>query len=244
VTATPQSGWLFARTVSASLALHAVALALMIDLSVKTRIEIYADGTGNDAFRREQTIAVDVVSAGEATEDIHLAEVIPLVANTTPSDPLPKPPEPDPVDVVATDQSPAEVPVAKDQPPTEPRKPEQPAVADWVPQTEIHANKSAGDVADGGKATALSAYVGQIHGALQRAKAGTAGAATGKVIVGFALDTNGRLMSLEIISSSGVSTLDRAAVEWLERATFPPLPGLLASGQRFNVPLTFAKKSS
>ena len=105
------------------------------------------------------------------------------------------------------------------------------------------AEKSAGQAQDGGKATALTAYVGKIHGALQKAKASVANGGTGQVTLGFTLDSNGKIIERQVIKSSGVAALDKAAVEWLDRADFPPLPGLLGTGQRFNVPLTFKRKS-
>jgi periplasmic protein TonB len=89
----------------------------------------------------------------------------------------------------------------------------------------------------------LSAYVGKIHGALQRAKVSAAGGGVGQVTLGFTIDARGKVIDLEVIKSSGVAKLDEAALSWLERADFPPLPGVLGTGQRFNVPLTFKRKS-
>lgn len=237
---------LTATTWIASLGLHGLLLLPLVSFAASGSREIYDEGTGNDAFRLEQGISIDVISFGDAAERIEIAEVAPIIANPTPPPVVEaKTVEPELKDVITATQSPTETVTASEEPPPlEQPKPQEVAVIEQAAQVAVLTEKSAGLAQDGGKATALSAYVGKIHGALQRSKASTANGGVGQVTLGFTLNANGKLIDREVITSSGIAALDKAAVEWLERADFPPLPGLLGSGQRFNVPLTFKRKSS
>ncbi|MEQ1696782.1 MAG: TonB family protein [Hyphomicrobiaceae bacterium] len=237
---------LSATTWIASLGLHGLLLLPLVSFAASGPREIYDEGTGNDAFRLEQGIAIDMISFGDAAERIEIAEVAPIIANPTP------PPvveakiiEPELKDVITATQSPTETVTASEEPPPlEQPKPQEVAVIEQAAQVAVLAEKSAGQAQHGGKATALTAYVGKIHGALQRSKASVVNGGVGQVTLAFTLNANGKLIDREVIKSSGVASLDKAALDWLERADFPPLPGLLGSGQRFNVPLTFKRKSS
>ena len=92
------------------------------------------------------------------------------------------------------------------------------------------------------KAAELTVYVGQIHRALIKAKLPSLKNKVGKVTVSFKVDASGKIVEREVFKSSGVAALDQAAVEWLERAAFPPLPGLLGASYQFNVPLSFERE--
>jgi periplasmic protein TonB len=230
-----------------SLVLHAlVALPLFVSIQVGSPNRVYDEGAGNDAFKLEQGITIDVVSFGDAAERIEIAEVAPMIANPTPPPPVEevKPLEPELKDVITATDSKTETVAAKEEPPpVEVVKPQEVAVVDQAAQVEMYAEKSAGQAQDGGKATALTAYVGKIHGALQRVKVPVANGAVGQVTLGFTLSPQGKVLASDIIQSSGVPSIDKAALAWLERAVFPPLPDVLGSGQRFNVPLTFKRKT-
>lgn len=230
-----------------SLALHVlVALPLVVSFSFGSPSRIYDEGSGDDAFKLEQGITIDAVSFGDAAERIEIAEVAPMIANPTPPPPVEevKPVEPELKEVITATQSTSDVMAAREElPPVEVIKPQEVAVADQAAQDAQLAEKSAGEAQDGGKATALTAYVGKIHGALQRVKAPVANGAVGQVTLGFTLSPEGKVMASDIIQSSGVPAIDKAALAWLERAVFPPLPDILGSGQRFNVPLTFKRKT-
>jgi periplasmic protein TonB len=226
----------------ASVLLHSLVLLPMISVAGTGAREVYDEGSGQDAFQIEQGMTIEAVSFGDANERVEVAEVAPMVANPTPVAET-KPIEPEFKDVVAALQSPTETMEVREAPPPEITKPQEVATRDQAAQAEMYSEKSSGVAQDGGKATALSAYVGKIHGALQRVKSRSVAGAVGQVTLGFTLDGNGKILDREVIKSSGIATLDKAAVEWLDRADFPPLPGLLGSGQRFNVPLTFKRKS-
>ena len=236
---------LSATTWIASLGLHGLLLLPLVSFAGTTNREIYDDGTGADSFRLEQGMTIDMVSFGDAADRVEIAEVAPMIANPTPPPIVEtKPVEPELKEVITAALSPTEtVTSSEEPPPVEQSKPEQVAVQNQAAQVAMIAEKSAGLAQDGGKATALTAYVGKIHGALQKAKASAANGGTGQVMLGFTLDATGKLVDREVIKSSGVAALDKAAVDWLDRADFPPLPGLLGTGQRFNVPLTFKRKS-
>jgi protein TonB len=238
-------GRLGLQTWTLSLALHALALLPLTGFASSGAPTTYDEGTGADAFRLEQGMTIEAVSFGDAAERVEIAEVAPMVAQPTPPPVIEtKPVEPDLKAVITATQSPTETAAVVELPPPDVVKPQEVAERDQTAQVAILTEKSAGAAQDGGKAEALSAYVGKIHGALQRAKVSAASGGVGQVTLGFTLDAGGRVIDKEVIKSSGVASLDRAAVEWLERAAFPPLPGVLGSGQRFNVPLTFKRKSS
>lgn len=233
----------------ASLALHALLVVPFVVgvffFEIDAR-KIYDEGIGNDEFRLEQGLTIEAVSFGDAAERIEIAEVAPMMANPTPPPIVEtKPVEPEAQTVITATQSPTQTETAIEElPPQIEPKPEQVAVQEQAAQVAVLTEKSAGAAMDGGRATALTAYVGKIHGALQRVKGQTAFDGIGQVTLGFTLDANGKVQDREVIKSSGTAALDRAAMEWLARADFPPLPDLLGTGQRFNVPLTFKRKSS
>jgi periplasmic protein TonB len=236
---------LTASTWAASLALHALMLLPLVSLAGQSSTEVYDDGKGNDAFRLEQGMTIEAISFGDAVEQVQIAEVTPMMANPTPPPMIEaKPVEPELAKVITATESLTQVAAVTEEPrPPEPPKPQEVATRDQVAQIETYTEKSAGQAQDGGKAQAMSAYVGKIFGALQRAKTPVVGGGVGQVTLGFKLDANGKVVKREVLKSSGVAALDRAAVEWLERAEFPPLPGVLDAGQQFNVPLTFTRKS-
>jgi TonB family protein len=229
-----------------SFALHAlVVMPLVMTNGWIAPSQVFDDGAGSDAFKLEQGISIESISFGDAAERIEIAEVAPMVANPTPPTVVEtKPVEPELKDVVSARESPTETIKASDEPPpVEVAKPQEVALADQAAQVEMYAEKSAGAAQEGAKASALSAYVGKIHGALQKAKSAKVGSGVGQVTLGFTLSSQGKVLASDVIASSGVPALDRAALEWLSRASFPPLPDVLGGGQRFNVPLTFKRKT-
>lgn len=237
---------LSATTWFASVALHALVLVPFVSFATLGRHEIYDEGTGNDSFRTEQGLTVEMVSMGDAAERIEIAEVTPqVVAPTPPPVAETKPEEPELRNVITATEAPNEVATVTEEPkpPAEQAQPVQVAAIPVQEQEAVVLEKSAGKAEQGGKASALSAYVGKIHGALQKAKAPAGGGSFGRVTLGFTLDRTGKILDHEVLESSGTPSLDRAALEWLERAAFPPLPELLGQNQRFNVPLTFKRKS-
>ncbi|NJM54915.1 MAG: energy transducer TonB [Verrucomicrobiae bacterium] len=63
----------------------------------------------------------------------------------------------------------------------------------------------------------------------------------GTVTLEFELDRTGKLMSRQIIRSSGDASLDKQALDMIDRAVFPPLPDALGGREMFTVPLEFKR---
>lgn len=63
----------------------------------------------------------------------------------------------------------------------------------------------------------------------------------GRVTLAIVIATNGRLISAEVVGSSGFDALDKAALGMVRRATLPPLAaGLGAESASFTIPIVFA----
>ncbi|MBV9563883.1 MAG: energy transducer TonB [Bradyrhizobium sp.] len=92
-------------------------------------------------------------------------------------------------------------------------------------------------------AAGSNAYNALILGHFVRFKRYPAAAhgAKGKVIVRFVLDRSGKLVSSEIVQSSGNDLFDREAIETLRRASpFPAFPSVKPGGQdSWTIPVTF-----
>jgi periplasmic protein TonB len=121
-------------------------------------------------------------------------------------------------------------------------RPPEVATHDQVEQVEVHVDQSASAAQNGGKSTLLSGYVGKIHGALQQVKLTRRIKGAGQVVVGFTVDPTGRLKSHSVIKSSGVASVDKAALEMVERASFPPPPEAL--DELYEVPFAFGPNKS
>ena len=101
---------LSATTWIASIALHGLVVLPFVTFASGSRHEVYDEGTGNDAFRMDKGITIDMVSFGDAAERIEIAEVAPAVANPTPPPIIEtKPVEPELKEVIASTQSSTEV---------------------------------------------------------------------------------------------------------------------------------------
>jgi outer membrane biosynthesis protein TonB len=194
----------------ASGVLHGLAVVPFALAIGVTAPEIYNDGTGQDAFKLEQGIAIDMVSLGDAADKVDIAEVTPMLANPTPPPVVEtKPIEPELKAVITATQSPTEVAaVTEEQPMPVVTPPEVVAMRDQVAQVEQFSEKSAGSARDGGKATALNAYRGQINGALSRVQPNKWSKRAGLVVVRFTVDAAGRVKSNTVLKSSGSAALD------------------------------------
>ncbi len=63
----------------------------------------------------------------------------------------------------------------------------------------------------------------------------------GRVVVHVVIAASGRLVSAQVLTGSGLETLDRAALGMVQRARLPPLtPGLGAESATFTIPIVFA----
>lgn len=226
-----------------SLAAHgAVFVPVMSLIQRPGPSAIYDDGESSDALRLEQGIVIEGISQGEAAERIEVAEVAPIISAPPPVLEN-KPVEPDLQGLIVATESPVEVAKTTEEPvplPPEPVKPMVVAAIEQAAQVEMFAEKSAGKAQDGGKTKAREKYAGDLNKALRKVRIGVF-QAFGTVTLQFELDRTGKLLSRQVVESSGNSALDQKALDWLDRADFPPLPEALGSRELFTVPLKFQK---
>ena len=63
----------------------------------------------------------------------------------------------------------------------------------------------------------------------------------GRVVIHLAIAASGKLLAAQVVTGSGLDTLDRAALGMVQRARLPPLsPGFGAESATFTVPIVFA----
>jgi len=93
---------------------------------------------------------------------------------------------------------------------------------------------------------AAKAYNGLVGGHLRKfiRTAAAARYGSGKALVGFVLDREGRVKSSRLEQSSGNAALDREALDIVSRANpFPPFPAAKAGAQEaFSAPITFERQ--
>lgn len=230
-------------TWGASAALHALVMLPLGYMAASATPEIYQDGAGQDAFKMEHGVAIDVISIGDAAERVELVEVVPMTANNTPPVIETKPVEPDLKSVITAKESPTETIEVVETPP-EPVRTKEAAERDQAAQVAMLTEKSAGAAKDGGKATALSLYAGKINEALRNVKLAKRLPGSGSVTIGIWVDPAGRVKSRAVTKSSGIAAVDRFAVEMVDRASFPPPPPGLSGDEFYAVPITLSTKAS
>ncbi len=232
-------------TLVVSLAAHASVFAPMARLfDQSSPAAVYDDGEGTDSFKMEQGIALEGIVQGEAAERIEVAEVAPMVAQETPP-PVAKPIEPELDTVLTATESPVEAQKAAEQPPPpdlQPPevKPVEVAAVEQAAQVEMFAEKSAGKAQDGSRTQARLQYAGQLNKAIRKVRIG-AFKNFGTVTVQFEIDRTGKLLTRKILASSGNDVLDQKAIDWIDKAEFPPLPDALNTREVFTIPLIFQR---
>ena len=227
-----------------SMLLHGAVLAFYVGIMSGggTSLE---EGSGNDLLRIEQGIALEgLTRLGDAPETIEAREVEEqqaslaqpeleeIKAAEVPSE------EPPPVEDVKTVEQPPDLQdviasplgpeaVEKVAPPREVRRPQikQVATEQQVQQVAVLEQKAAGKAQDGGDATAYRVYLGSLRKHIERFKVQPKARERGTVLVRFAIDRDGKVLSREIATSSGSSQLDQAALTAIDKAApFPKLP--------------------
>lgn len=201
-------------------------------------------GEGTDIVLVEQGIATEGISKlGDALETIETAEVVPVQQTAPPPPQEVKPDELQDVivseastivqDIVKTEQPPPPKPVEQEvvkteqPPPPEvlPPSPDEVQTQSQPEQVAIVTEQSSGEAQSGGDAKLFGRYLGQINDHVQRAKVNPRSTVAGVVVMRFTIDTDGKLLSKEIATSSGSKVLDDAARAALDRAApFPPIP--------------------
>lgn len=88
-------------------------------------------------------------------------------------------------------------------------------------------------------------YIDRLAAAIERVRdypvAARRRGEQGRVTLGIVVATDGRLLSADVVGSSGHEALDKAALAMVRRAALPPLtPGLGAESASFTIPIVFA----
>jgi protein TonB len=90
---------------------------------------------------------------------------------------------------------------------------------------------------------AVSNYPGKVRSKLARVARSVRAKGRGEVVVAFAVGSNGSVRSARVTRSSGVSSVDQAALQAIRKASpFPPIPsGTGRSSWEFSIPLAFMR---
>jgi len=90
---------------------------------------------------------------------------------------------------------------------------------------------------------AVSNYPGKVRSKLARVARSVRAKGRGEVVVAFAVSSNGGVRSARVARSSGVATIDQAALQAIRKASpFPPIPdGAGRATWEFSVPLAFTR---
>ena len=176
-----------------------------------------------EAIEDQQELPVEDVPEVQPVQDMVLA------SETGPESELVQPPEellnePEPEveeqEIVAPIQEPVKEPELdlKEQP-----LPQQ--IAAVAQQTVIAMRASSGEELRGGDATAHRAYLGKLRTHLEGSKVNPRTKRVGTAVVRLTVNSNGKLVSNEIVKSSGSKKLDNAALASIANAApFPSIP--------------------
>ena len=164
----------------------------------------------------------------------------PVVTEAPPIDPSLIPlPEPPPQLVLQAPKPPPPKPVAP--------KPAPPAAAAPAPPSPLPPalTAPAPPAAAARQAAPDPRYIDRLAAAIERERdypvAARRRGEQGRVTLTIVIATNGRLISADVVGSSGFDALDKAALGMVRRATLPPLaPGLGAESASFTIPIVFA----
>jgi protein TonB len=90
---------------------------------------------------------------------------------------------------------------------------------------------------------AVSNYPGKVRSKLARAARSIRARGSGEVIVAFAVGSNGGVRSARVTRSSGVASVDQAALQAVRKASpFPPIPANAGRAKwDFSIPLAFRR---
>lgn len=228
-----------------SAALHGTVLVAFVDFASGGRS--LEEGSGSDLLRIEQGIALDgLTRLGDAPESIEAREVIEQqasiaqpeleevkAAEVNPEEPPPptevKPEEPPPEelkDLITSPLGPVRE-IATPQPPPELKRPQpkQIATEQQIEQVAVLEQKASSQAQQGGDATLYRAYLGSLRVHIEKFKVKPKVREAGTVVVRFAVDREGQILSKEVATSSGSAQLDAAALEAIDKAApFPKFP--------------------
>jgi protein TonB len=89
----------------------------------------------------------------------------------------------------------------------------------------------------------VSNYPGKVRSKLARVARSVRAKGRGEVVVAFAVGSNGGVRSARVTRSSGVASVDQAALQAIRKASpFPPIPANAGrSSWEFSIPLAFMR---
>lgn len=217
-----------------SFAIHGALAYVSINRDTSsTSAMSFEEGTGNDAFLIENGIGIEgFIQEGEALETVEANEQIAPVSVARPQLEEIKPVEearelPEETEIIQSINGPEQeaIPVPEEKP--EEVQQAQVATLEQLEQPTLALEEQrAGEKQEGGgDPAARREYLGQVMSKVERSKVNPRSSLTGTVLIRFAVAATGELISKEVVSSSGSSKLDNAAIASLEKAApFPPFP--------------------
>jgi protein TonB len=230
-----------------SIGLHAVLVLALLNFHTGSYFE---SGSGDDLMMIERGVVIEGLSmSGRDEETVDAVEAEPLTASAAQAEleeikaeeAVSEPPLetveaaelPKDTEVITAQNAPeAEAAPVKPEEITESEQPqpEQLAAVAQPEQIAVIEQQAAGAPQEGGSVTQRQAYYGKMAKHLQRRKVNPRTRQKGTVVVRFTVNQDGAVISSEIVTSSGVKTLDEAALESLRRASpFPPFSSAVSA---------------
>lgn len=220
-------------TIVVSFAIHGALAYVSINRdTTSTNSMSFEAGTGDDAFSIEHGIGIEgFIQEGEALETVEANEEVAPVSVARPQLEEVKPVEetqelPEDTEIIQSAEGPEqEVMPLPEEKPEEMQQAQMATLEQLQEQTVVLEEKRAGEKQEGGDPGVKREYLGQVRSQIERSKVNPRSSLTGTVLIRFAVASSGQLISKEVISSSGSSRLDKAAIASLEKAApFPPFP--------------------
>lgn len=246
-----------------------LALAAAAGLHVLVGIAVLDLWQRSLAFDETQPVEIEIVMPAGPPEQEPTAEPMTAAAEPEPEPPrptteaaTPPPPPPEP-EIVAFDptfipEPEPPPPLVFEQPkppvpkPTPPKPtPPKPAATPRPPAAVTATAPPAPAVSAPAPAPAAPrhdpSYLDRLATAIERERDYPAHARRqghqGRVVVHLVVAASGKLLAAHVVTSSGLETLDRAALGMVQRARLPPFgPGFGAESATFTVPIAFAMR--
>jgi periplasmic protein TonB len=227
-----------------SAALHAALAGFML-VQWTGGSASYEVGDGDDLFATESGITLEGIGFGNSLNSVAAVEEqmqessvaqpeikevkAPEVVEERPDEVLEELPEDNEVITSTAEDAPAleAEPVLKEDEPVVEEKPREAQVAtlEQVQQAALKEEIRAGAKQRGGNPDARRKYLGKLRQHLERKKINPRSRRTGTVVVRFSVGREGEIITREVVTSSGSSVLDKAAVASIDKAApFPVRP--------------------
>lgn len=208
-----------------SFTLHGIFAACLLISPGSASLET---GEGNDNFFVENGIAVDAISQwGKDDQNLDAAEAVPVedskarqeIKENKQSEEI------ETKDIISSENGPEQEKSEKIVEPSPQNLQQQVATLEQSEQIAIEEKRATSEEKLGGTTTAHSMYRGKLRSHLEKHKVNPKSRLAGKTIVRFTIDPTGQLLMSEIAESSGIKTLDEAALASIKKAApFPAMP--------------------